>query len=578
MDIFDYTLLGGMIGENQRPAAENDWADAYTTVTAVYQAHIKGFGEYFLSSMVFVPIAEREAALARLEDWFEKGREFKPAYKTFWNSLVSLPFELTEGDTFDVENDYSTGVPVPNATNIGSGTFTYTIFTEQLYNDYIQLLGELMLIEKDIMELLGDTYADADGSVTTTTTTVAPTTTTTTTEAPTTTTTTTSGPVYYVYDFTGTSNGENLDKQLQKIADQSLSPWEFIPRLVATDLNVGTQVYYIGVDGDKHAFSLNIQLTEDFTGNVVINIVNGIITTANTGTLNIVSTTPFGAAPTTTTTTTEPVYYIYDGSNSTMSQVIREMAANPIAGLWDGRYRFVALNLNVGSQLYYIGTDGDKHAIPFSFNIGTFAISEEGNANGSNGSYPIVVTNGVVTYNDGTMTFGNLTQFTVSPVITFTKANYGTDVDVVSQYLTLKRGNNQGLFNTNEGSTYGATYMGGLTHLWAAEPVSFANQLANGTPFMMSDIWNNFDPTSIDITSLIASVSTLQEATDRYQAASTLPMVPWAMVHYESPLEMIDKEAIMLDVQDQKFYRVKFTQWTQNNAGGGLSYTRQLIV
>jgi len=33
----------------------------------------------------------------------------------------------------------------------------------------------------------------------------------------------------------------------------------------------------------------------------------------------------------------------------------------------------------------------------------------------------------------------------------------------------------------------------------------------------------------------------------------------------------------MLDVLDGKFYKVKFTQWTSGNAGGGLSYTRELF-
>jgi hypothetical protein len=41
---------------------------------------------------------------------------------------------------------------------------------------------------------------------------------------------------------------------------------------------------------------------------------------------------------------------------------------------------------------------------------------------------------------------------------------------------------------------------------------------------------------------------------------------------------MLNKEMVMLDVLDGKFYKVKFTSWTQGGNGGGLSYTRQLMT
>jgi len=152
-------------------------------------------------------------------------------------------------------------------------------------------------------------------------------------------------------------------------------------------------------------------------------------------------------------------------------------------------------------------------------------------------------------------------------LITFTKADYGTDVDVISQYLTLKRGNNAGLFNTNEGATYNGTFEGGKNHLWCV-----ANE-GDFTYDSYVDLWNTFDPSTIDITQLQSDYENGGNLFD----FSDKSMVPWGRVHNSMPLEMLNKEMIMLDVLDGKFYKVKFTQWTNGGAGGGLSYTRQLF-
>jgi hypothetical protein len=52
---------------------------------------------------------------------------------------------------------------------------------------------------------------------------------------------------------------------------------------------------------------------------------------------------------------------------------------------------------------------------------------------------------------------------------TFTKKDYGDEVDTFSQYLSLTRGNNRGIFNLNELSSY--DYFGGASHLWMSEPI-----------------------------------------------------------------------------------------------------------
>ena len=163
------------------------------------------------------------------------------------------------------------------------------------------------------------------------------------------------------------------------------------------------------------------------------------------------------------------------------------------------------------------------------------------------------------------------TTTTEAPIITFTKANYGTDVDVVSQYLTLKRGNDQGLFNTNEGTVYedktgtSGTWFGGKNHLWCV-----ANN--GGHTFnTYVDLWNTFDTSTINIAQL---QSDYEDGNDVFIDKS---MVPWGVVHGGNPPGMLNKEMIMLDVLDGKFYKVKFTQWSSNGSGGGLSYTRELF-
>jgi len=177
------------------------------------------------------------------------------------------------------------------------------------------------------------------------------------------------------------------------------------------------------------------------------------------------------------------------------------------------------------------------------------------------------------------------TTTTESPIITFTKANYGTDVDVVSPSLTLKRGNNAGLFNTNEGTVYDDTWGGGKNHLWCigdfwgGEEVGGKRKRESYPTYnSYTNLWNSFDPTTINISQLVSDYSGLTNGAMVEEGFfQNKSMVPWQLVHESSPLDMLNKEMIMLDVLDGKFYKVKFTQWTSGGAGGGLSYTRQLL-
>ena len=112
-------------------------------------------------------------------------------------------------------------------------------------------------------------------------------TTTTTTEEPTTTTTTTQSSGYYSYDFTSkvqrVLNGDNSLGDI--LAKKGVTDWDGTQRFVASDLNTGTQVYYIGTDGNKHFISFDTSISNDGVTNQqtsqpynYLEIIDGVIT------------------------------------------------------------------------------------------------------------------------------------------------------------------------------------------------------------------------------------------------------------------------------------------------------------
>jgi len=131
------------------------------------------------------------------------------------------------------------------------------------------------------------TTTTTEEPTTTTTTTEEPTTTTTTTEEPTTTTTTTQSSGYYSYDFTSkvqrVLNGDNSLGDI--LAKRGVTDWDGTQRFVASDLNIGTQVYYIGTDGNKHFITFDTSISNDGVTNQqtgqpynYLEIIDGVIT------------------------------------------------------------------------------------------------------------------------------------------------------------------------------------------------------------------------------------------------------------------------------------------------------------
>ena len=213
MDINDYKYWG-IIGTDQKSPNDIDWRDAYTTFKETRDAHFKGLNEYFLTSMTMINLEDRPALLSKYDIFFEKGRVFRPIAEEFWNSLVSLPVSFEVGDKFTVSGaipaevvtqDYPSndGKKSQEVAQVASenkklevvesvekveavkttqwaylseeGEYTYTIFTEELYNQYTEALSELMLSEKELFILIdGDTFEDYGTTTTTSTTTTPP--------------------------------------------------------------------------------------------------------------------------------------------------------------------------------------------------------------------------------------------------------------------------------------------------------------------------------------------------------------------------------------------------------------------
>jgi hypothetical protein len=158
---------------------------------------------------------------------------------------------------------------------------------------------------------------------------------------------------------------------------------------------------------------------------------------------------------------------------------------------------------------------------------------------------------------------------------TFTKTDYGDEVDTFSQYLSLTRGGgfNEGIYNPIE-LPRGYESLGGASHLWMSEPIDDSME----TPaFYKENLYLTFNPDDIDIEYLKENI-TLEKINSNPLSWNDYQMVPWEIVYGSySPEILVGKEMIMLDVEAGRFYRIKFTQWTQGGNGGGFAYIKSDI-
>ena len=129
----------------------------------------------------------------------------------------------------------------------------------------------------------------------------------------------------------------------------------------------------------------------------------------------------------------------------------------------------------------------------------------------------------------------------VGPIVSFTKTNYGSEVDYIDEGLAITRGIEQGIFNIAVEEEYNRDTR-----------ISPANTEWN------ADGWEN-----------LSNVASRNYTTWRESLGTNVAAI-------------VGQELIMHDLTNDKYYGIKFTQWTQGidpggPQGGGFSYERQLI-
>jgi hypothetical protein len=117
----------------------------------------------------------------------------------------------------------------------------------------------------------------------------------------------------------------------------------------------------------------------------------------------------------------------------------------------------------------------------------------------------------------------------------FTKTNYGNELDTIDTGLVITRGNNGGLYNDE------------------SEGDHDSDVSPEGTEWNV-DGWS-------DLSNLLTRTYTNFTSAFSYQVGERI----------------LGKEAVMHDTINDKYYAVKFLQWTNNNNGGGFTWQRRLI-
>ena len=141
----------------------------------------------------------------------------------------------------------------------------------------------------------------------------------------------------------------------------------------------------------------------------------------------------------------------------------------------------------------------------------------------------------------------------------FEKKDYGTQVDKVSKGLHLTRGNQQGLFNQIQSSSYQSP--GPVNTLW-----SNAGQLPTkwdgGKEIPMDGKYKSKEWYEYDFNDDILS----------------LTWTNWVDAIGHAPPDWVEKDLFMYDGSTGIIWRVVFYSWTQGAAGGGFTYTRIAVA
>jgi hypothetical protein len=144
------------------------------------------------------------------------------------------------------------------------------------------------------------------------------------------------------------------------------------------------------------------------------------------------------------------------------------------------------------------------------------------------------------------LTLTNLTGVTYTEFITFTKTDYGSEVDeIIPGVLEITRGNNQGIYN-------------------AALEASFDNDDYTSPA---NTLWNSCE------TSVVCGWSNMENVFEEDRS-----YYQWSDAVDYYPPGQIDQELVFYETTTNRIFQIKFLSWTQGAEGGGFSYDRREVV
>lgn len=155
-DLNDYVSLG-LIGPMSATMSIGElststWTDAFATYRATRDAFYKSVNEYVLSSIATAPLRRREAIYLAASKFENLKDEAAQKATRFWSAMLS------QRDGINSQEDFASYYG--EIANEGY-TASYTVFTPEIYNQYIGVLGALMSALTGFMTIADDTSFQA---------------------------------------------------------------------------------------------------------------------------------------------------------------------------------------------------------------------------------------------------------------------------------------------------------------------------------------------------------------------------------------------------------------------------------
>jgi hypothetical protein len=218
----------------------------------------------------------------------------------------------------------------------------------------------------------------------------------------------------------------------------------------------------------------------------------------------------------------------YDTGNYIDSSLANQIAYNSGNTVTDGVAAF-----GTGSSYSFVYEDSI---------FGLFVTGNNSTSIGTSGSGPdsgsTIISGHIYGPNTAEQTFDNAVSFInlvgtpyAGPLITFTRTDYGDEIDEISEGLHITKDDQGWLYNALEDDVEGDNTPTGS--LWNNDGWDDFTNVESRTYTSLSDIW--------------------------YGNFASIP----------------GAKMIMLDETTGKYWAIEFLSWTNNNQGGGASYTRQ---